>query len=967
MKKNTRRFLSLISLCLVASTMLASLASCKKDDTPSEDTTQGEETTTNDQGGTPVEPSDEINYTVEVVSAGGLVLEGVKFDVLNGNDTVASGEITSEGKSNVKLKAGLNYKIRLSNVPDGYDVNEAYTFTGTSAKIVLTSHVIDDTNLDGVSYKVGSVMHDFTVTTIDGKEFTLSEVLKEKKCAFINFFYVGCSPCKDEFPYMNAVTEEFKDSVGSIAINPLPTETEQNVKDFRDNNSYTMNMAKTGIDLASAFGVSAFPTSVFIDRYGVICLIEVGGLPSETPFRKAFEHFTNPLYQQQLFTSIGELQPLVKVDIEMPSSDEIKNAVTDGSFNISFRAEDNPETREYAWPFVIDENEKNVIKTTNSKLDNSFSRIYIDVELKAGQAFGFDYFTETEKDSDIFYIRVDGRLVYNISGVSTEYESCYPCVAKEDGTYTLMLTYIKSAMEDTGDDIVKLKNLRVIDAKDIDVATYIPRYIATERAADGMGYNKYEEIYYNENDGYYHVYNENGPLVFANLMGSTPFAGTGINYLAAPKEVGGNGPIMYDGKDIYQEVLDGNRYTLEWYANFSINGLLYGYCPVTEELRSILEAAAQTIGEEKDNPKEWMQMCTYYDAYGTDKQLKDPIKGLAFFSAYEAIETKDPENVIKNSFTYTHSIMPRGYLAKFTPEKSGIYLIRSYGDTEVDGWIFNESDPHTPCYEYEFTDRNYSVDGEVQYSDTWNVYMIVYLTAGKDYYLTACLIDPSLTGTIEYSVQYLAAEDIMFKMAASGPFTTRFNDVGDMNEIIAPGIDVKLGNDGLFYSVNKDGEIDSESSKLYADFTNPTETFDTSIMQMIELGAFDFRYSDIDMVVIAKKKAYTDKDGKFDKEACIADLKEYYEDMYESLEQVILEAINGKYHGAGVDYTERVKEIANTKMIKEEGEKYGCVEVDEELANILQLLMDKYTFAGVETSWRKLCFYYEVLNEKDSL
>lgn len=954
-------------MCLVASTMLASLASCKKDDTQTEDTTQGEESTTNDQGNSKVDTSDEINYTVEVVSAGGLVLEGVKFSVLNGNDTVASGEITSEGKSNVKLKAGVDYKISLSNVPDGYDVNEAYSFTGTSAKIVLTSHVIDDDDLSGVSYKVGSVMHDFTVTTIDGNEFTLSEVLKEKKCAFINFFYVGCSPCKEEFPYMNAVVEEYKDSVGAVAINPLPTETEQNVKDFRDNNSYTMNMAKTGTDLALAFGITGYPTSVFIDRYGVICLIEVGGLPSETPFRKAFDHFTNPLYQQQLFSSIGELQPAVKVDIEMPSSDEIKNAVTDGSFNITFRAEDDPEYVEYSWPFVIDEDDKNVIKTTNSNLDNSFSRLYIDVELKAGQAFGFDYFTETEKDTDILYVRCNGRLIYEISGVSTEYAACYPCVAEEDGTYTIMLTYIKSSMTDVGEDVAKFKNLRVVSASDIEVATYIPRYVATDRAEDGMGYNKYADIYYNEDDGYYHVHSENGPLLMANLMGSTPFAGDGINYLAVGKEYGGSGPILYDGKDIYSETIFDNRYTLEWYANFSINGKLYGYSPVTKELRSILEAAVSVIGEEKDNPNEWLQMCSYYDVYGTDEQLEDPIKGLAFFSAYDAIETTDPDNIIKNSFTYTHAVMPRGYISKFTPKKSGIYLIRSYGETEIDGWIFNESDPHTPCYEYEFTDRHYSVDGEDKYADTWNVYMVVYLTEGKDYYLTACLIDPSLTGTVEYSVQYLASEDIMFTSASPGPFSTTFNDVGDMNEIIATGIEVKLNSDGYYYTLNKDGVIDSESSKLYADFTNSTEIFDQSIMQMIELGGFDFRYSDIDMVVIAKKKTHTDKNGNFDKEACLADLKEYYEDMYDGLENEILEAINGNYHGKGADYTERMREIANTKMIKEEGEKYGCVEVDEELANILQLLMDKYTFENVETSWRKVCFYYEVLNEKDSL
>jgi hypothetical protein len=35
--------------------------------------------------------------------------------------------------------------------------------------------------------------------------------------------------------------------------------------------------------------------------------------------------------------------------------------------------------------------------------------------------------------------------------------------------------------------------------------------------------------------------------------------------------------------------------------------------------------------------------------------------------------------------------------------------------------------------------------------------------------------------------------------------------------------------------------------------------------------------------------------------------------------------------------------------------------VDARLAELLQMLMDKYTFAGVENSWTKLCYYYDEL------
>ena len=39
--------------------------------------------------------------------------------------------------------------------------------------------------------------------------------------------------------------------------------------------------------------------------------------------------------------------------------------------------------------------------------------------------------------------------------------------------------------------------------------------------------------------------------------------------------------------------------------------------------------------------------------------------------------------------------------------------------------------------------------------------------------------------------------------------------------------------------------------------------------------------------------------------------------------------------------------------------------VTERLAEILQLLMDKYTFENVDHSWTKLCYYYDYLGSND--
>ena len=76
-----------------------------------------------------------------------------------------------------------------------------------------------------------------------------------------------------------------------------------------------------------------------------------------------------------------------------------------------------------------------------------------------------------------------------------------------------------------------------------------------------------------------------------------------------------------------------------------------------------------------------------------------------------------------------------------------------------------------------------------------------------------------------------------------------------------------------------------------------------------------------------------------------------------------------KYYASGKSKTmnskhisEYVKEyIQNNLITDEDSELYGCVKVDEQFAYVLGMLMDKYTFADVEYSWVKLCYYYNFI------
>ena len=120
-------------------------------------------------------------------------------------------------------------------------------------------NLLPDTGLRGVSYVTGSVMHDFTVTTTDGKAFTLSEVLKEKKAVLINFWYVECYWCQYEFPYLQAAYEEYQDDIAVIALNPFTDfNTLNEITQFKEYFGLTFDVAFDDIGLASAFSVDGY-------------------------------------------------------------------------------------------------------------------------------------------------------------------------------------------------------------------------------------------------------------------------------------------------------------------------------------------------------------------------------------------------------------------------------------------------------------------------------------------------------------------------------------------------------------------------------------------------------------------------------------------------------------------------------------------------------------------------------------
>lgn len=927
--KNLKKVLSLLVAVATVLAMCGMLSACK-DEGGNGDTLGGANTT----------------YTVKVKSQGGLCLDGISVEVYekdNLSDLKGFNETNEDGVATIELPEKDSYVVKLSSVPKGYSMEETYPLTANTV-ITLSSSLIMGEDISTATLGLGDVMYDFTVTTPDGTELTLSKMLEEKKMVLLNFWYIGCSACTSEFPYMQEAYEMYQDKVGIIAVDPLQQGNEAIAAyPASYGMELTFPMAECPYSWKAVFPVGGeyYPTSVFIDRYGVIVLIEVGGMPSLRPFTSIFEKLTADDYTQVLYNeaqdALTEQLPLY----EMDTPENVSAIMGSSDLPIVYHPKTEGTRVEYAWPFI--EAEKNgvkCLKASNSGYDDSHAILYAEVELKKGQAFGFDYLSSSEAGNDTLYVNVNDESINTISGYNEEekWESCYPVVADHDGTYEVVFIYLKDSSDSAGDDTVYIKNARIVDENDIDTVTYLPKHAAV--TDDEINY-EYVDIYYNSKDTYYHVGSENGPLLLANLMNASQFSEDNSVWNMAS-----DGEIVVDGKDYLEE--------LTVYCAHAANSQLNGYCTVNQELYELLQKVDEAAGFDDADTNEWLKLCKYYAAYGTDKQLEDPIAGLASFSAYTA---KVGKNVASNYFYYNRVIMPRGLFAKFVPTKSGAYRITSHNESQqgVDGWIFGEDENgklvELLCHE----------PGERMYDSLTEISMVYYMEAGKPYYINIAFFDLYEVGYIYYDLEYMGATYDYFTLCSQSYFTYDTDASGSaMYHTISGGIDVVLGDDGYYYHDLGNGK---KGSKIYADFIGTT-IFDDTIASygtykgLIDKGAFDFTKDEGDQIVLT---AMAQNDNDPDKTT--EWLKEYWAEHFESYYELyqVDDVYNGIYHGEGKDMTEVARKYLNKMITGGKEELEGCVAVNEELAEILQMLMDKFTFEGVENSWLKLCYYYDYM------
>lgn len=912
-------------------------------------------------------------YSVTVKSEGGLLFKNHVVRLYDENNKLKERKYTNDAGVCVFTVAKGKYTARVGSVPDGYTATEVtLDESATSGTIVMKSAVITSAPAQNKTYVIGDVIHDYTFTTTYSLNDavwskSVSEILREKKALVINNWGTQCSACMVEMPAMQTAYETYKDSIELVAVSNYPSRTgldsNQVIEDFVAGGGYTFPTMRDANGFTAKFSLTSWPTTVIVDRYGAIARIEVGAITSAEVWGRLIEKYIGEDYVQTFTPGDRESESIVnerpKPDVKLPENHyaQVAAAMNDSNLfpqgaSVEWYGEKDPQYAEYMWPFVLgvvpDVSGDTVMYASNTGKENSMAVIYATINVEAGKVFRFDYYAQTEEDDDVLSVIWDGKLIKTISGDSAGWKTCYLYADIVSGEHTLIIAYVKDVSGNVGKDNVYFKNFGFANLNDVGSTDMLRSAAYGKPAENATEYPYYATVSLNETDGYYYVDlsklenpslagNDPKPMLFANLLGATQWSGYSVStLLGATKPEGG---YLIDCTFTIDGETKDYRETFVKYLMAANASYVKDCVPVNEELRKLLTEFIK-VANNKDNAKEWLEVCYFYSHYGEGAPIGNPILGVMKESAI-------PLSLGETTADLTRDMRPFPVVTyAFTPTESAVYkfesLIPALAQKYAQIWLYDEATDLD-------TALSYCGDGYVTRDGTneHNFTLYYYLTAGKKYYVSVAFL-MSDTGSLKFSTTNVGASKTVFTPCSFDDYTMILNQYGEFTgELLLRGAIeyVKVGD--YYHAKNADG---TAGDFIYLDLKYATTTLlsripltrlvtkkmqDPKDFSDLDYNFFDFRYR---VVFLGKE---TDEIINYDPKADWT-----------------------KYGAQYKDYTSVVEGWVATAQNND-----GLIKVTQEVVDILKLFIEMRSNSAyldgtnlkqdavLENEWLRFCWY----------
>jgi peroxiredoxin len=127
----------------------------------------------------------------------------------------------------------------------------------------------------------GSPAPDFQLQSLDGEVFTLSSLSGGP--VMLNFWATWCPPCRAEMPY---IQETFEDEAlrekGLVILAINVGEASSSIEEFMEGNGLSfLVLLDTKSSVAQEYNVRGIPTTLFIDKNGIIKYRKIGSFANK--------------------------------------------------------------------------------------------------------------------------------------------------------------------------------------------------------------------------------------------------------------------------------------------------------------------------------------------------------------------------------------------------------------------------------------------------------------------------------------------------------------------------------------------------------------------------------------------------------------------------------------------------------------------------------------------------------------
>ena len=161
----------------------------------------------------------------------------------------------------------------------------------TGHQVPVSSNVISQQATVGIDK--GQIPPDFIITTIDGRQYRLSQFKEENKPVLLYFWASWCPYCSRDFDVVKGIYPKYSDKVTFLAIDLDLNEDKELIKNYKDRKGLNgIDFATGKSNVLSDYAIKYTTTKYAIAKNGVI-LYKGSGVFNEQQWEVLFNALVN--------------------------------------------------------------------------------------------------------------------------------------------------------------------------------------------------------------------------------------------------------------------------------------------------------------------------------------------------------------------------------------------------------------------------------------------------------------------------------------------------------------------------------------------------------------------------------------------------------------------------------------------------------------------------------------------------